>query len=141
MLSSLFQFNIHLFYSYDRTLIRAIVTTGYIGWAVYNALLILPYFKGFEVLHHVETPNFSRLVIRIISVGVFVVTSILFMIHQSPLTYYAYILFPIYFWGEILIRSQAYYRKIQLEAQRVSVSLILKKIAIAAALLSMVVSL
>lgn len=131
-------------YSYDRTLIRIIVTTGYIGWAVYNAFLILPNFQGLEFLYDVKPSAISFWIIRVISMGVFALMSVFFVMHHSPITYYGYIAFPLFFWSEILIRAQAYYGKIQKEKvqfERFSTSLVIKGMTTILALLAMVVSL
>lgn len=131
-------------YSYDRTLIRIIVTTGYIGWAVYNAFLILPNFQGLEFLHDVKPSTTSLWIIRIIFMGIFALMSIFFVMHQSPMTYYGYIAFPLFFWSEILIRAQAYSHKIQkdkIRFERFSTSLVIKGMITVMALLAMVVRL
>ncbi|GJJ13022.1 hypothetical protein Clacol_007271 [Clathrus columnatus] len=127
--------------TYDRTLIRIIVTAGYLGWVVYTALLVLPYFHKFQAFHNVEPWKGSRITIRAVFLGILVAMSILFMAHHAPVTYYIYVAFPVYFWSEILIRGLSYYKVVRDErtqSRNLPVSLAMKIIAIITALLSMV---
>ncbi|KAH7882746.1 Phosphatidylinositolglycan class N-domain-containing protein [Phlebopus sp. FC_14] len=85
--------------TYDRLLIRTIVIVGYLGWAAYASLSVLP---GPEV------SPVSRLRSRVVNgVTLFVVLGfwMAFWIQRSPWTFYVYVAFPCYFWREFCARG------------------------------------
>ncbi|KAF8518146.1 Phosphatidylinositolglycan class N-domain-containing protein [Hysterangium stoloniferum] len=88
--------------TYDRQLLRTIVTAGYAGWSIFSALFVIQHY-GVSLP---STPS-SRIP-RLVAFIVFLAASALFAIRRSPITYYMYIAFPIYFWGEILQKIGSY---------------------------------
>ena len=99
---------LHYLQTYDRVLIRSIVSTAYLGWAAYGALYIL----GLHQDPSIGDPS-ARLPIFIIiktAINAFsllsiIVSWVLFALQRSPWTFYLYILFPCYFWNQVLLRA------------------------------------
>ncbi|KAF8579724.1 PigN-domain-containing protein [Ramaria rubella] len=90
--------------TYDRWLLRAIVTAGYTGWAVFSALFVMTRYGVWNFNTNASAPRSTLFTSypRLIAMAVFIASSALFAARRSPATYYAYIAFPIYFWGEIM---------------------------------------
>ncbi|KAI0061303.1 PigN-domain-containing protein [Artomyces pyxidatus] len=85
--------------TYDRTLIRVIVTAAYSGWIAYSAsFLLLPY--------GVSNSRLSS-VISALSLSALVAFWTLFAIQRSPGTFYVYIIFPLYFWRDVLTKMSS----------------------------------
>ncbi|GAW10930.1 hypothetical protein ANO14919_002680 [Xylariales sp. No.14919] len=88
--------------TYDWLFLRALVTTGYLGWMAFALTTVI----DLHVLQGSTQP--SRTVGGIIffsSVLVALYASI--FISQSPPTYYAYGLFPVMFWEEVYARRES----------------------------------
>ena len=81
--------------TYDRTLLRAIVTFAYTGWIAFSAAYIL-------VLS--RPPLVSSLWITLFFSTATVASCVFFAIQRLPWTLHIYILFPFYFWHEVAIR-------------------------------------
>ncbi|CAH0050033.1 unnamed protein product [Clonostachys solani] len=85
--------------TYDWLFLRGIVTIGYLGWMAYAITIVINLF----VLEQSIQPQRNW-------TGTIVSTSILaalyasFVISKSPLTYYAYAFFPVFFWEEVYAR-------------------------------------
>ena len=97
---------LHYLQTYDRFLIRAFVTAAYIGWAAYSALYILRPYERFP-------PSSSRAsqLQPFVTIGSWTVllsfwTS--FTLQRSPWTFYLYIVFPCYFWRQVLVQIIPY---------------------------------
>ncbi|KAF8527215.1 PigN-domain-containing protein [Gautieria morchelliformis] len=88
--------------TYDQWLLRAIVTAGYTGWAVYSALFVTTRHGGLIPTGTYPNNSLLRRLPRFITLLAFIGSSLLLAVRRSPLTYYAYVAFPIYFWGEVL---------------------------------------
>ena len=88
---------------YDRVLLYGIVAIGYVGWALFSALSLL------------VVANKTSLVRSPTITGVVFLTLLafcgLFMVQRSPFTYYLYVVFPCYFWHEILQTIKPYWEK------------------------------
>ena len=88
--------------SYDRHFLRTIVALGYIGWAAFSASLLF-----------VRQPSASTLSTKagsVVTARTFITTFFmgtllsfwaLFALQRDPLTYYAYVAFPCYFWNRV----------------------------------------
>ncbi|GMM28633.1 mannose-ethanolamine phosphotransferase [Martiniozyma asiatica (nom. inval.)] len=85
---------------YNWLMLRSIVTMGFIGWIIYSFIIFLQLFiipvenqenKKFGI-------NFNKFLFGIIGLSM----SSLFYYQKSPINYYFYLLFPIYFWHEII---------------------------------------
>lgn len=88
--------------TYDWLFLRAIVTAGYLGWIAYAMTTVL----DLHVLHETSQAErttsgmmfFSSLLVGLYSV---------LWIQKSSWRYYAYAVFPVYFWEEVFSRRQA----------------------------------
>lgn len=88
--------------TYDWLFLRALVTMGYLGWIAYALTTVI----DMHVLHSVSTADRTN-------TSTFAFSSLLVLLYatmfaqSSPLTYYAYGLFPVFFWEEVFARKQA----------------------------------
>jgi len=88
--------------TYDWLFLRALITLGYLGWIVFGLTTVI----DLHVLHgKVETSRDIFGVIFFSSVLVMLYSS--FLISKSPLTYYAYAIFPVGFWEEVYARRNS----------------------------------
>lgn len=90
---------LHYLQTYERLLIRVIVTAAYLGWAAYASLFL---FRPLDYITGPLKPSWSS---SIVSAAAFITLAtffILFAIQQSPWTFYLYIAFPYYFWQQFL---------------------------------------
>ncbi|KAF7974518.1 hypothetical protein HWV62_11972 [Athelia sp. TMB] len=78
--------------TYDRVSIRMIVILAYTGWAAYASLYI---FRP----QIATAPLVTTAISSTILVGIFGYLSL----QQSPWTFYSYVIFPWYFWSQIII--------------------------------------
>ena len=88
--------------TYDWLFLRTLVTAGYLGWIVFSFTVAIDQ----HVLHNAfatERSLGSTLVFSSVLVALF---SLLF-VQSSPITYYAYAIFPVIFWEEIFTRRRA----------------------------------
>ncbi|KAK5633125.1 hypothetical protein RRF57_008839 [Xylaria bambusicola] len=88
--------------TYDWLFLRALVTVGYLGWMAFALTTVI----DLHVLQGTTRP--SRTVggtIFFSSILVALYASI--YISESPLTYYAYALFPVLFWEEVYARRES----------------------------------
>ncbi|OSX56657.1 hypothetical protein POSPLADRAFT_1076538 [Postia placenta MAD-698-R-SB12] len=83
--------------TYDRTLIRAIVTAAYLGWMAFGAASI------FAPRDAQEKGRGNGL--NAVAVGVLSVFWGLFALQRSPWSFYLYICFPVYFWHQALLHG------------------------------------
>ncbi|KAH9466879.1 hypothetical protein Pst134EB_001927 [Puccinia striiformis f. sp. tritici] len=81
---------------YDWFRLRTIIVVGYVGWMLYTAIYVLrTYIISPSPRDHVRFGS-------IFGALVFAATSLYFYLEHSPITYYLYVLFPTYFWGQII---------------------------------------
>ena len=87
---------------YDWLFLRVLVTIGYLGWMTYAITTVI----DLHVLQESIQPKRTAM-------GLIVFSSILamlyasFVISKSPPTYYAYALFPVFFWEEVYARRDS----------------------------------
>lgn len=89
--------------TYDWLFLRALVTLGYLGWIAFAAANII----DMHVLQGTQEPSrttFTSAACGAIAIGVF---SFLFL-RKSPISYYAYSAFPLYFWEGVLARRRSF---------------------------------
>ncbi|KAJ9664528.1 Glycosyl phosphatidyl inositol anchor synthesis [Neophaeococcomyces mojaviensis] len=85
--------------TYDWFFLRVLITFGYLGWMAYATTTVI----DVHVLHGSSAGERT-------SISLVVFTSILvllyssFLISESPLQYYAYAFFPVFFWEEVYAR-------------------------------------
>ncbi|KAG8531526.1 Glycosyl phosphatidyl inositol anchor synthesis [Bacidia gigantensis] len=88
--------------TYDWLFLRALVTLGYLGWIAFAISTVI----DMHVLHGrtvILRTNFNTAIFG--AIGVVLFSSLL--IRRAPPTYYLYAIFPLFFWEEVLSRSQA----------------------------------
>ena len=88
--------------TYDWLFLRALVTSGYLGWIAYALTTVI----DLQVLHSVSTAERTNASVFVFS-SLLVVLYSAMIVQKSPLTYYAYGVFPVYFWEEVFARRQA----------------------------------
>ena len=77
--------------TYDRTLIRTIVTFAYTGWIAFSAVFIL---APSRTVPASSIPLWIPLLFSLAAIG----SCVLFSIQRLPWTFHIYVLFPFYFW-------------------------------------------
>ncbi|KAI1268746.1 GPI ethanolamine phosphate transferase 1 [Xylariaceae sp. FL1019] len=88
--------------TYDWLFLRALITIGYLGWVAFALTTVV----DLHVLQGSTEPS------RTLSGSVFfscllVALYASYFVAQSPVTYYAYTLFPVYFWEEVYARRES----------------------------------
>ncbi|ROW14531.1 hypothetical protein VPNG_03116 [Cytospora leucostoma] len=91
--------------TYDWLFLRALITIGYIGWIVYAVTTVI----NLHVLQGAVEPS-RDLKATAVFVAVYALLAASFIASQSPYTYYAYALFPVFFWEEIYTRRDSLIR-------------------------------
>ena len=88
--------------TYDWLFLRALITLGYLGWITYGITTVI----DLHILHGAipEERTFTSTIV-FSSILVFLYSS--FFIDRSPITYYGYAIFPVFFWEEVLARRKA----------------------------------
>lgn len=88
--------------TYDWLFLRTLLTAGYLGWIMFALTTVI----DLHVLH--GTAKESR---TSMSIGVFVAAFVglcaVLVVQRSPPQYYAYALFPVFFWEEVYARRNA----------------------------------
>ena len=96
---------LHYLQTYDRFLIRGIVSAAYMGWTAYAVLHILRH-RGYRSLGSGGKPaslsTSTTLLVTAASWMVLLGFWTLFALQHSPLSFYVYIMFPCYFWWRVL---------------------------------------
>ena len=88
--------------TYDWLFLRALITIGYLGWISFAITTVI----DLHVLHgKTETSRTTFCTVFFTSVLVLLYAS--FIVSKSPLTYYAYAIFPVGFWEEVYARRKA----------------------------------
>lgn len=88
--------------TYDWLFLRALVTVGYLGWIAYALTTVL----DLHVLHGKQRTTRTPAA----SVAFSAVLAALyasFVISRSPVSYYAYAFFPVFFWEEVCARRES----------------------------------
>jgi phosphatidylinositol glycan class N len=88
--------------TYDWLFLRALVTLGYLGWITYAITTVI----DIHVLHGAISDE-RTLTSTITFSSILVLMYSSFVIDRSPLTYYAYAVFPVFFWEEVFARRKA----------------------------------
>ncbi|RPD52571.1 alkaline phosphatase-like protein [Lentinus tigrinus ALCF2SS1-6] len=117
--------------TYDRTMIRGIVIAAYLGWIAFVAVSIL--------LPPDEHLSGSKPSLHIAAASVLVGFWGLFARQHSPSTFYVYIVFPCYFWDQVLVRASKPVLQYVRQGQSGSIiKLLLRGLLVVGALQSMV---
>ncbi|KAF2403487.1 GPI ethanolamine phosphate transferase 1 [Trichodelitschia bisporula] len=88
--------------TYDWLFLRALVTAGFLGWIAYAITTV----ADLHVLHGTAAPQRS-LFSNIFFSSILVALYSLLYVQQSSWTYYAYAIFPVFFWEEVFVRRGA----------------------------------
>ncbi|KAL8243643.1 hypothetical protein R6Q59_009901 [Mikania micrantha] len=87
--------------TYDWLFLRALITTGYLGWIAYGLTTVIDihilYGNAAADRSWTSMVGFSSLLVMLYAS---------FLIDHSPVTYYAYALFPVFFWEEVFARRK-----------------------------------
>ncbi|KAI0075163.1 PigN-domain-containing protein [Panus rudis PR-1116 ss-1] len=78
--------------TYDRTLIGAMVVVAYLGWIAYGAIAVL----------NIPPPPKPKVTVWTVSLTSLLLSWSLFAVQRSPVTFYLYVTFPVYFWYQVL---------------------------------------
>jgi len=88
--------------TYDWLFLRALITIGYLGWIAFALTTVI----DLHVLHG-KTETSRTFVGTVFFSSVLVLLYASFIVSKSPLTYYAYAIFPVAFWEEVYARRNA----------------------------------
>lgn len=91
--------------TYDWLFLRALITIGYLGWIMYAITTVV----NLHVLQGTVVPARNTMVTAAF-IGVLVVLYASFIISKSPLSYYAYAVFPVFFWEGVTSRRECLVR-------------------------------
>ncbi|KAI1386283.1 GPI ethanolamine phosphate transferase 1 [Hypoxylon trugodes] len=88
--------------TYDWLFLRALITIGYLGWMAYALTTVLD-------LHVLQgsTQASRNLGGTVFFSSVLVILYASFLVSRSPITYYAYAFFPVFFWEEVFARRDS----------------------------------
>jgi phosphatidylinositol glycan class N len=81
---------------YDRILLRAIATLGYIGWSAYALCHIL------SSSEPTTAQPSDALFVKVLFIAFTAMSYTALFVQSSPMVYYVYLSFPIFFWHRIL---------------------------------------
>ncbi|KAH9259862.1 hypothetical protein BASA82_001177 [Batrachochytrium salamandrivorans] len=85
--------------TYDWLFLRSIISFGYVGWIVYSTIFMLYTYLPTDTKRPSAIPTQSSMV-NILCAIIFFGFAVLLFFKDSPIAYYVYVIFPIYFWGE-----------------------------------------
>ncbi|EON66176.1 GPI ethanolamine phosphate transferase 1 [Coniosporium apollinis CBS 100218] len=88
--------------TYDWLFLRALVTTGYLGWIAFAITSVIDLY----VLREPIEPSRTTFSIMVFSSALLALYSVLY-VQRSPWTYYAYGIFPVMLWEEVYARRSA----------------------------------
>lgn len=91
--------------TYDWLFLRATVTIGYLGWMVYAITTVI----NLHVLQGSVVPSRNPMATAAFT-AVYVLLVASFIISKSPIAYYAYAFFPVFFWEEVYARRECLIR-------------------------------
>ncbi|KAJ9154864.1 GPI ethanolamine phosphate transferase 1 [Pleurostoma richardsiae] len=88
--------------TYDWLFLRALITIGYLGWMAFAITTVI----NLHVLHGKIQP--SRTIPAMLAFSsIYALLCASFVASKSSPTYYAYALFPVFFWEEVFARREA----------------------------------
>lgn len=91
--------------TYDWLFLRALITIGYLGWIMYAITTVI----DLHVLQGTVLPA-RNMTVTAAFIGILVLLYASFLISESPLTYYAYAAFPVFFWERVTTRRECLVR-------------------------------
>ncbi|CAG8546284.1 15499_t:CDS:10, partial [Cetraspora pellucida] len=90
------------FQTYDWFMLRSIVTAGYVGWIIYSLKFTLQEYALDDAQFIVEGDDPYELLVNIISIISLTLLICVLYVQESPITYYTYVVFPVYFWRDVI---------------------------------------
>lgn len=87
--------------TYDWLFLRALITIGYLGWIAYASTTVI----DLHVVHGAATRE-RTLASNIVFSSVLVSLYAFLIVDRSPVQYYLYVFFPVYFWEEVWARRR-----------------------------------
>lgn len=87
--------------TYDWLFLRATITIGYLGWMVYAIATVI----NLHVLQGAVVPSRNVPAVTTFA-AIYVLLAASFIASKSPITYYAYAFFPVFFWEEVYARRE-----------------------------------
>ena len=87
---------------YDWVFLRALVTSGYLGWIAFAFTTVI----DMHVLHGKAKTSRTFATFTLFSATAAILFSLL-LVRKAPVAYYAYAIFPILFWEEVVARREA----------------------------------
>ena len=91
--------------TYDWLFLRALVTSGYLGWMAFAVTTVI----DMHVLHGTAKISRSTNILALFGALTAILVASL-IVRQSPFTYYLYAIFPPIFWEEVLARRESLVR-------------------------------
>jgi len=88
--------------TYDWLFLRALITVGYLGWMAYALTTVV----DMHVLHGKTLPS-RTLAGSVFFSSVLALLYASFIASRSPLSYYAYAFFPVFFWEEVYAHRES----------------------------------
>lgn len=88
--------------TYDWLFLRALITIGYLGWIAFALTTVI----DLHVLHG-KAETSRTLFGAVFFSSILVILYASFFVSKSPVTYYAYAIFPVGFWEEVYARRKA----------------------------------
>ncbi|KAK4238646.1 Phosphatidylinositolglycan class N-domain-containing protein [Achaetomium macrosporum] len=88
--------------TYDWLFLRALITVGYLGWMAYALTTVI----DLHVLQGRLQPS-RTLFGTLVSSSILTALYASFIVSKSPLAYYVYAFFPVFFWEEVYARRQS----------------------------------
>lgn len=128
---------LHYLETYQRTLIRYIVTFAYTGWAAYASLYV---FRPMDSRRVAET-SLLRSAFTACTCFSLAVFWAVFAVERAPWTYSIYVAFPLYFWHQFFTHASQPILSVLRSSWRAFdvIKLLLQACLVVAALLAMVV--
>ena len=93
---------LHYLQTYDRFLIKALVTAAYTGWIAFASLYIFRPKDNIPASYFVSSPLTT--IVNISGGATILILWTLFLLQKSPVMFYVYSAFPCYFWHRFLVQ-------------------------------------
>ncbi|KAJ3562843.1 hypothetical protein NP233_g9326 [Leucocoprinus birnbaumii] len=97
---------LHYLQTYDRTLLRTIVTFAHIGWMLYASLYII---RPLDQPRQQVAKTITNGAMKFLPLAIAGACWVVFTIQRSPWSYYFYVSFPAYFWFQFIRQGVPYF--------------------------------
>ncbi len=101
---------LHYLQTYDRSFIRVSVTAAYLGWMAYASLFV---FRPPDATLPAQANHSSFLSFTVTALSWIVMSGFvaIFALQRSPWSFYAYAIFPCYFWQQFFVQMVPFLRR------------------------------